>query len=277
MKKFFQDIGNSIYSSLTNDVLAQFMSAIPKIIGAFIIFIIFWIIAKFVGKAIGTLLGKSGIDKIGDKLFDIDILKSSNFELKLSSIISKISYYILIIMGMLAASDFLNMPLISDQIAQIMAFIPKALTAMIILLVGLFVSDFIKKILINTTQSLGIGSGKIIANFIFYFLMILFVISALSQAEIGTELFESNLLIIIGGIMLAFAVAYGYASRNILSNILASFYSRNKFSIGQVIQINGVKGEIVGVDNTSVTLKTGDKKVMMPLEKLMTETIEIYD
>jgi small-conductance mechanosensitive channel len=61
--------------------------------------------------------------------------------------------------------------------------------------------------------------------------------------------------VLAGGVILAFSIGYGFASKEILLNIISSFYSKNKYKTGQVIEIDGVKGEVIDVDNTTISLK----------------------
>ena len=86
----------------------------------------------------------------------------------------------------------------------------------------------------------------------------------------------NNLMLILGAILAAAAISYGFASRDLLSNILAGFFSRHTFSIGQVIEIDGVKGKIIETTNISVTLQTGEnEKVVIPSHQLITNKVKI--
>jgi small-conductance mechanosensitive channel len=87
---------------------------------------------------------------------------------------------------------------------------------------------------------------------------------------------ESSFNLLIGGIILAFAVGYGFASKDILANILSSFYNKNRYEEGQIIQIDEVKGQIVSLDSTSITLQTGDTKTVFPLQTLQSKKVEIF-
>jgi small-conductance mechanosensitive channel len=115
-----------------------------------------------------------------------------------------------------------------------------------------------------------------LGSIVFSFFLIIVIVAALKQAGIETSLLESSFNLIIGGIIFAFAVGYGMASRDVLSNILSSFYSKNKYKEGQTISVDGVKGEIIAIDTTSLTLSTGDTKTILPLSMLQNKTVEIF-
>jgi hypothetical protein len=59
---------------------------------------------------------------------------------------------------------------------------------------------------------------------------------------------------------------------------LASLYSKNNFQIGQkIILEDGAVGEIVKMDNISVTLKTEEGKLILPIKTLINEKIRIIE
>ena len=115
-----------------------------------------------------------------------------------------------------------------------------------------------------------------ISSFLFYFLFINVVISAIAQAEINTAFLEQNISIVIGGAIFAFAIGYGMASKDSVSNFLASFYANGKVAIGDVVELDNVKGEIINMDKNSVTILSDDRHIVYPLKTLLNEKISIY-
>jgi len=62
-----------------------------------------------------------------------------------------------------------------------------------------------------------------------------------------------------------------------MANILSSFYSKNRYQEGQTVQIDDVKGQILKVDATTMTLQTGATTTVFPLQTLQTKKIEIFE
>lgn len=58
---------------------------------------------------------------------------------------------------------------------------------------------------------------------------------------------------------------------------MSSFYSKNKFSEGQEIEISGVKGKIPKIDNTSLILDTNGSQTIFPLKVLQSEKVTIFN
>ena len=77
-------------------------------------------------------------------------------------------------------------------------------------------------------------------------------------------------------VALAFSFGYGLASRDLISNYLASYYNKNKVRIGDDVRIIGERGRVVVIDNTSLILQTSDRAIIIPLSKLTVEKVEVF-
>ena len=74
MLLFIDDFNFNLGENLTG-LVNDFFGIIPNLIGAIIVFVIGWLIAKIIARIIKRVLKTIGIDKIGDKLNDIDIVQ----------------------------------------------------------------------------------------------------------------------------------------------------------------------------------------------------------
>jgi small-conductance mechanosensitive channel len=175
------------------------------------------------------------------------------------------------------ASDTLGWTVVSQSISDLIAYIPKLFSGIIIFIIGLYIANFVKKGLKGIFDSLGISSGNVVSDFAFYIILVLITMTALNQAGVDTTVITSNITVILGGIILAFAVSFGLGSRDVLTNILSSFYSRNNFKTGQKIEIQDISGTIVKIDSTSCTVKTEDGKVIIPVSKLLSENVKVIE
>lgn len=262
---------------LTGDLLKQFVDAVPRVLTAIVILIIGIIIAKIIAGIIRRLLEKVQVDKLGDKLAEIDIVEKSNITIKISKIISKFVYYIMVLFFMVASAEALGMPAISDLVTDIINFIPNLIVAIIMLILGLLVAEVLKNIVLTALKSLGIPSANMIASFVFYFILITVFVSALRQAAVETNFLETNLSILIAGVVFAFAIGYGLASKDLLKNIISSFYNKGRLSVGDRISVEDVSGEIIEIDNTTVTIRSNDRRIVYPLSHVLGNKLTIHD
>jgi small-conductance mechanosensitive channel len=262
-----------ILTSLYDD----FISVSPRILGAIIIFFVGYVAAKFIAYIIKKILRSIGVDKLVEKLNEIEFLEKSNIKVIPSIVFSKVVYYTLLLIFTILASEYLAIEAITGLVRNILTYIPNLIAGLLVLIIGLLIAQFIQNILATTLKSLGVPSAKFIGVFIFYFIFLMAIITALAQVGIDTDFISNNLSIIIAGCVFAFALGYGLASKDMMANFLASFYSKEKIKIGDILSVSNVKGEVVKIDNASITLLTKDSSIIIPLSKLTSETFEIHE
>ncbi|WP_421797436.1 mechanosensitive ion channel family protein [Haliscomenobacter sp.] len=275
----FMDWFNNLYNKYkpafdkySNDLIAF----VPKFIGALLLLFLGWFLGRMISRFFQKLLERIGADKLGDRLNQIDFIARSPVKLKPSIMVGKFFYYVIFIFFFMAATDTLGITAVSEMISKIFEYLPRILSALVVFVIGILFADMLKKLVHTACASLNIPAAGLIANFVFYFVFINVAMITLSQAGIDTNFIQDNLSIILAGIVGAFAVGYGYASRPLVGNLLAAYYNKNKVKVGDIISIDGVKGKIVAMDNSTMTLDADDRKIVVPLNKLSSEKYEIF-
>lgn len=254
----------------------RLMGAIPSILGAILILLLGWLFAKLISNGISRLLKLVKFDKLADKIGATDLLERASVALTPSQLVGKFIYWILLLVVIISASDALGWNAVSEEVSKLLSLLPNILVAIVFFVVGTYIATFVRDIIRGATASLGISAGKIISNVVFYLLLILVTLTALDQAGVDTTIITSNLMLILGAVLAAAAVSYGLASKDVLANILAGFFSRRTFSIGQVIEIEGVKGKIVNINNIAITVENGRReRTVIPTHQFITKKVKI--
>ena len=264
-----------ILDALYNQFEAM-LAVIPALLKAGIILLVGWLLAKVVAKVIRRLLGAIGVDRLAERLMQIEFFQQSKINLVPSIIISRIVYYFIIIVFVMAAVEAMGLTMISQLLQDFIAYIPNGLTAFAILVLGIFVADAVKKVLVSACLSLGIASGNLIANVVFYFILLNILLIALRQAQLQTEFMEDNISIMLAGVAGAFAIGYGLASRDIMSNLLAAFYNRGKIKIGDEVSVGSMRGEVVSLNNNELILRAEESEYIIPFRMVFSEGVEIH-
>lgn len=251
--------------------------AIPRIIMVIVLLVAGYLVAKIIATFLEKGLKAIKFDDLAVKMKLDEPMKVVGIKGGLSTFLSKVVFWLIMLVIIVSASENLGIAIIADQINKIIEFIPKLISAVLILLTGYFVAVKIKEVINNMTESLGGSAGRVIASVVYYFIMIMVVITAIDQTGIKTSLISNNILLVVGVILIGGAVAYGYAAREIMRNMLSSFYSKKNFYEGQRIKIGDLEGTILTIDNTSVTLQTATNKVVMPATELVSNNVEILE
>ena len=254
----------------------QLLNTLPALAKALIVFIIGYLLAKLLYQLIRRLVASSGFDRLSEKVMQIDLFQKFNIQLVPSRVLATIVYYFVLIIFTMAAVDALGMEKLSELMAQLVAYLPNAVMAFVILIGGIFLADRLRRVVVSACRSLGIPSDNLIGSAVFYFILLNVILIALKQAQLQTEFMENNISIILAGIAGAFAIGYGMASRHVMGNILASFYNRDQLRLGDEVSIGDRRGEIVRLNNVTITLRGEESEFTIPFSKLSSEGFEMH-
>jgi hypothetical protein len=255
----------------------QIMGALPGIIGAILLIILGWLIAKLIARLTTKLLKAVKFDKMIDKLNATGMLKNLKINVNPSVIVGKFIFWVIFLLFIVTATETLGWTVVASEITNLIRFIPNLFIGIIIFIIGLYIANFIRTLISAFFSSLGLTSGKIISEITFYIIMIIITLTALKQTGINTRFIDNNITIIIGILVGAFALSFALSSKDILQNILASFYSKSNFCVGQQIKIDGISGKIIKIDSIHLVIENGTQKFVFPVSKLLTEKVEIIN
>jgi len=263
--------------TLVKDVLTSmknsFVELVPGVLSFIILLIVGWILAKIFSSIIKRVIDGLNLERVMDKIREVDIFKGMTFSL--GELVSKLVYYGIFITFLVAAVEVLGIDSISNGIKEILGYVPRIFSAILFFVIGSVLANLVKDFITSAMSSMNLKTGKAIGSFVFYFLLIMIAISALNQAGIGTEIIQDNLKIIVGAFVFSLGLGYALASRGLMSNLLAGYYSKDKFSMGSRISFQGTTGEVVARDNTSVTIRQDGKNTIIPLSKLLDDKIDV--
>ncbi len=259
-------------------LLDLLLMGITRFVGALALLLIGWLIARIVTRILGKILDRVGINKLADHLNKISTLEKANIRIDLVNIVKRFVYWLLMLVFIISAVEIMGLTMVSAQLMQLINYLPQVFTAFLILAGGFYLADQVRGLVANAAKSMGISAWKGLSALVFYILLIFIVIAALERLDfIDTAIITDNLSIILGGIVVAFAIGYGFAARPILSSLLASYYSRGNFEIGQEIEVDGHRGVISQMTNIALTLDTGDKQLIIPISRLVTDQVILHN
>jgi hypothetical protein len=268
-----QDIKSALSRSVEL-MVNGFTEALPKMILVILLLLIGWVLGKAIKKLVTKTLNLIKLDDVMERIELAPLLGQMGVKSTVA-LIGGIAYWMIMLLFILTITELLNIPILTQGVAAIIAYVPKFLVAMIIFLLGMFIANSIKKVVYNATHSIGLSGARVIANIVYYVLFIFIAITAINQTGIDTSIITSNVTLIFGAMLLAFAISYGFASRDIMTNILSGFYKKDRYHVGMHIKVQDVEGSITNIDSLSVTIDTGDELVVLPTRVLVDEKVEI--
>lgn len=140
------------------NLLNDFLGALPNIFKAAIIAFVGWFVAKIVRELVTNLLAAAGTERLANR---IGLNRAAPGQ-SLSGVLGTLAYVMVLIPTAVAALDALRIPSISgpatSMLQQVLNSIPQILTAGAILAVAYVISQFVADIVTNLLTGLGFNN-----------------------------------------------------------------------------------------------------------------------
>ncbi len=256
-------------------ILKDVASSLPGILGAIMVLLLGWVISRISIFILKKVFKAAKVDRLSDKVNEAQLFGESDVKIDISKILLGFVKGLLALVFIIVAADIMQLKVISEEIANLLRYLPILMTALIIFMGGLYVARLIKKGLVALFESAGIGGSKIMGNIVFYLISIFVTITALNHAGIDTSIITNNISIILGAFLFAVALGFGLGSRDIMANLLKMFYSRKTYMVGDKISFENVEGTIEAIDNISMTLRTKEGKLIVPINDIVSNRVSV--
>ena len=150
---------------------------------------------------------------------------------------------------------------------SILKYSPNVLAAIVIISVAIIFGKFIAGAISSLGEQIGLDHANTLGRIAQYLILLTAIIIAIDQ--IGFEvMFLVNILnIILACSLLAAALAFGLGARTSVSNILASFYVRKRYKVGDIVKIGEIEGRIIKIDTTLVVMETETGQFSIPAKE----------
>ncbi|MEZ4796267.1 MAG: mechanosensitive ion channel [Flavobacteriaceae bacterium] len=258
-----------------NLAIENFSTVGINILKALLVLLFGWLFIKLILMVLKKSLKLLKVDDLGQKINDIEIFEGKKLKINLTKIILKFVKWALLLMLIIVISEMLGMTIVSEEIGKLIGYLPQLLSAAAIFVIGLFIANFVKKSIHSFFKSFELSGGKIISQLVFFILLTIISITALNQAGVNTDIITNNVTMIFAAFLGAFALALGLGSRDVIADLLKTYYTRRTYEIGMKIKFKDIEGEIITIGDLSVTLKTANGTIVVPIKDIVENQVEI--
>ncbi|EKV01025.1 small-conductance mechanosensitive channel [Leptolyngbya sp. PCC 7375] len=148
------------------ELLSNFLSAIPQIITAAIVFGIGWLVANIVKGIVTNLLMATGADNFGARF---GLASRPDDGTSISSLAGVLVYTLILIPAAIAALNELNIEAISgpavEMLERVLFIIPQVLAAGVVLVVFYFIGQFVSDLVVGLLSGIGFDNVTSLLGF----------------------------------------------------------------------------------------------------------------
>ena len=207
-------------------MLASTAAYVPKLLGALFILILGWIFAKVVREISHRILQSIKFESIAQKAGISEVLGKGGIRMTASEMISRLVYWFIMIIILVMTLNALGLTVASQLLERITAYIPRVISALFVLIIGMFLSNVISGIVGTTALNTKIPKPEALQTLTRWAILVFTALTALGELGIGTLIVSATFNIFFGAICLALALAFGLGGKEVAGKILHEVYNR---------------------------------------------------
>ena len=210
----------SLFVEPVRSLLTELATFLPKLLGAVLILLVGWWIAKAIEIVVARVLKAVALDKLADQIQLSSVLVKGGVKRRISDLLAALIYWIVILAVIAIAFNALKLEEASNLVRLVVEFLPKVVAAIFILVVGAFAAAFIGTTVRTAASNSGILQAHLLGQAVQTIILVLSSVAALRQ--LGFQFIDQVFLIILGGISLGCALAFGLGCKEIAGRWVSS-------------------------------------------------------
>lgn len=212
--------GDAIFTSL-QDLWIDFISFIPSLIAALVVFFVGWAIAVAIGRLVEKLLVILRINQAFDNIRGLkEAAGRAGLKINIPLLIGEIVKWFLLIVTLLAATDILGLQEVSAFLREVLAYIPNVVVAALILVIAVVLGNFVYRTVAASVRAAGFGSGPAIAAISKWSIIIFAFMAAMLQLNVAASLIQTVLTAVFAMLALAGGLAFGLGGKDMAAKWL---------------------------------------------------------
>jgi small-conductance mechanosensitive channel len=223
------DVGDSFQQTLD-----EFFAFLPDLLGALLILVIGYFIAKAVSALVRRGLRSVGADRALATGTAGQYKEQFAPSLQPSGVIAAIVFWLIFGLTIMLAVSALGIQALTDFISTVVAYLPNVVAAILILLVAVALAGAVG----GLAQRLmgGTTLGRLVQTIMPILIITIALFMALVQLKIAEEIVVATYVIVLGSIGLGLALAFGLGGRNVADRMLTGAYESGQQAMPQLRQ-----------------------------------------
>lgn len=196
--------------------MAQVAAFLPRLLLGMLILLAGVFIAKAASFAVRRGLRAINFHVVSRRSGLDAVLQEGGTSADTTDLFGMLAYGLVILAALIVAFNGMGLSNVTELLARVMLFVPRVFVALLILAFGAYFARFVVGAVVGYCQGIGMGPGdaQALGRLARYAIMAFVVMIALEHLEIGGAIVRQTFLIVLGGVMLALALAFGLGGRD---------------------------------------------------------------
>jgi len=217
-----------VYLEPLRAILYQTGAFLPRLLIALVVVIGGWMVAKVARFAVTKALRAVNFNILTERSGLDGFLRQGGVSGDTTTIFGTLVYWLVILAALLIAFNGLGLTYITDLLSRVMWFVPNVFVALLVLAFGSyfarFLGDTVRVYFRNIKRQDAIFFGKLTQWAVMAFVILI----ALDQVKVGGDIIRQSFLVILGGVVFAFALAFGLGGKDWAAERIEEWWPRDK-------------------------------------------------
>jgi len=177
-----------------------------------------------VERAVDRLLRRIRFDALLERGGVMEVVERSGSHVNPIRVIANLVFWLLMFAVIVLASNALGLQSLADVFSELVGYIPSVIAAIVIIIVGLVLGEFLGGLILASAGAL--HGGTALARIGRGGVILLAIFMALQQLNVATEIVTTAFAILFGAVALALALAFGLGNRELAGEVTREWYAR---------------------------------------------------
>lgn len=187
-----------------------------------------WLLAKAVRFAVVKALRSINFHVLTERARIDAFLRMGGSEADTTAVLGMLVYWLAIVAALILACNSLGLTYVTELLSRLALFVPRVILAIVILVFGAYFAHFIDGSITLYGRNIGLGEAPLLGRLARYAVLLFVVLIALDQLGIGGDIIRQSFLIILAGVVLALALAFGLGGREWAAKLLEYWWPQRK-------------------------------------------------
>ncbi|MCM8785416.1 MAG: hypothetical protein NC827_01085 [Candidatus Omnitrophica bacterium] len=212
--------------SVLNELISKFWFSLSKVIGALLIFLIGWLIAKFLKLLIIKFFRYIKVDKLSEDSGLKELLDKGNITMEVSQLLGIGVYWLLMLAVVFLAINFAGIQIPPTIIDKILGFIPKFILGLLIFIFSIFLGSFFEGIVRTSAGNAGIEKASFLGKLTKIAIIVFGTVLALQEIGIASDFIGDIFIIILASFCFGIALAFALGTKDIIKEKVEEFLKK---------------------------------------------------
>ena len=222
-----QRTGNML-AETTREFVHRTAEFLPQLVMALLVVLIGYLIAKVARFLVERGLRAMNLNVLTERAGTDNFLAQAGFSGDTCTLFGLLAFWLVLVESLVEAFKNLGLTYITDLLHRVVLFTPNLLIAMLVVIFGSYCARFVGNAVENFCREAEVPDGDVLSRLARYIILAFVIMIALSQVAIGGEIVQHTFLIILAGLMLALALAFGLGGRDWAAALLQRWWPHDR-------------------------------------------------